>query len=54
MGWPIHGDTVIRDSRLMVAGGKCHASGYSSAPVISVVTQLVNTAKFSFNIILLV
>ena len=48
MGWPIHGDTVIRDSRLMVAGGKCHASGYSSAPVISVVTQLVNTHSVAY------
>ena len=48
VGWPIHGDTVIRDSRLMVAGGKCHASGYSSAPVISVVTQLVNTHSVAY------
>ena len=32
----------------MVAGGKCHASGYSSAPVISVVTQLVNTHSVAY------
>ena len=42
-GWLIHGDMVIGDSRLMVTGGKSHGSGYSSAPVILVVPQLVDT-----------